>query len=587
MFSRSDGVWRLLRAAAITALPAFSTLSVVVAAPVVTADTALDAAFRQGTIAPTGIEALVRQPPKPGWAMLAGLNRRVRGLGGGPVPVDDRTFLPARILLETDPIARARLYREWGALARSAAVLKSHPAALDRSARGWTDLVETCLLSGDTAAASAAIEKALAEGPPPAEVAAFACAHFRASGRLDREIALLEDLAKSAAPGEAPPALLARLPHLHLEMALRRRQNRAEAYRHLNRALALDSTSATVWYNVAVFHSLTGQADTALRAVQECLERKPDDYDALLLAASIHSRQGRRDQAAAAFRRAIDHGAPVIARKQLALLLLEGGDLAGAAAVAAEAFRLDPHDPRMARTHGVFCARGQRWEEALPALEAAHRAYPHDNEVRYAYAEALVAKGRCDEALKVVERHPDPALRLAVAARAHLVAGRTEEALCLLRPRRERGEVKESYLRSLSAAADQRLASGDLVGARTLWFEWLRADSAAEVPRRLIEASATRTSTRETVSARSGEETPSLESIARSIRAGQYSLAENRARHYVSSREASVAAWNLLALAQARQGKKDEARASLDRSLALDPAQSDVRAARAELAARP
>jgi tetratricopeptide (TPR) repeat protein len=517
----------------------------------------------------------------------------------------------SRALLEDDPVVLARFYFAWGVPKRTVRLLRDRDATLRSDPAMTVLLVRAALQCGDRKTARAHLATALAKEPGADDFLIEAYSAAKEEGRRGDQIAVLERL-RSAAGRKND--LVKELPGLYLAEAMRRGSDRAVALTFLRKARALDPTSAIVLYNIALIHSVANETDSALEAISACLRVSPADRDALLLSASLFKKKGMNAEAAAAYRRAIENGAPVKARHELAVLFLALGDTAGAAVAAGEAYRLAPEDASIARTFGILAAGSERWAEALPALERGVRSFPADGEARRYCALALLENGQAAAARRAIEAHPDASTRLHVAVKADLVLHRPADALAAVRPVRARPGFRTLYVAALADVADQELGKGEVEKAKDLWREWLAFDSRAQVPKALLAATkgasgaapssdkpaprlpAIAAASRDSavpprasaVPPRAAASPPpareaTLKAAAEAIRRGKPAEAEAEARRYLAANPQSPTAWNLLAIALNAQGRRQAASEAFASSLRADPNQPEVRSALEEL----
>ena len=254
----------------------------------------------------------------------------------------------------------------------------------------------------------------------------------------------------------------------------------ADAFREV---LRLRADHARAGLHLAWALERLGEWDAAEVTVRVVLARRPDDPQARETLARLLRRQrrpaeavatlreapasgrtalalggallddGRLDDAAAAFREAID-AAPADARAYvgLAAALERAGRLTDAAAAYREAARLRPGDPRVLLALGRTLRRRRRYAEAVQALRAALHATPEDARVWYHLGLALDGHGRHDDALgalrEAVRRRPSfVAAHVALAGVLRRLGRRTEEAEVYAQD-----DSKEKFARDFVAA---------------------------------------------------------------------------------------------------------------------------------------
>jgi len=121
--------------------------------------------------------------------------------------------------------------------------------------------------------------------------------------------------------------------------------------------------------NLAVASLETGRLDDASRYADEGLGSAPDDYELLMVKA----------------------------------MLLREKSPAKAETLCVRAMGIKDDDPRLVYQYGAFLLENHRESEALPLLERAWRLEPGSVKVGISLAEALIASGKADEALEVID----------------------------------------------------------------------------------------------------------------------------------------------------------------------------------------
>ncbi|MEK8024096.1 MAG: tetratricopeptide repeat protein [Candidatus Hydrogenedentota bacterium] len=496
-------------------------------------------------------------------------------------------------------------------------------------------LVRACRLAGDTATAFIHVQEALRYEPYAADLNVIAYERDKLGGDRGLIIARLERLGSLpgvAARQDIKLLINKELPRAYTAEAAAQFKNRGYALAYLRKARALDEEDPTIPFNIAMIHSLNGEVDSAIAAIDDCFRISDNDIDALILAASLFKRRGRNDDAAAAYQKALQCGASVQVRHDLALLMQNQGETAGAFVAAAEARRLDPSSVRIARTFGVLAAHLGKWSEAMEPLKQSQAAFPHDREAQFLLARTSIECGEIGAGRKLVAALPQPADRVELFARADMKDGRPFLAVTALRPHAKAPRVRELFIRALAEAADQMLTNGRMAEARSLWREWIALDSSAAIPQTLLAAAApaltppapasqaTVLSGGGAAGVKTGAGTPpaprilpatrpasarpdthqavmaavprhadssipilrvpvsSLKIAAEAMKAGKFATAESLARKIIEDNHSNATAWNLLGLALSRQGRQADAVNAFRESLRIRPDQPEVRA---------
>lgn len=248
-----------------------------------------------------------------------------------------------------------------------------------------------------------------AGGEPLDDVAMLARARAAARrGALDEAVTWLQQAA-SRQPSD--PAL-----HAELGLALRQAGRLDAALASYDRALALAPDAVQVLAFRANLLNQLRRPGEALASAARALGLRPDHALALNAKGMAEVALRRPAEAAASFRAALT-AEPLYeeARFNLARLLMDQGDNAGAEAVFDEALALRPDWFAALMGRGQVLARQERHVEALESLAAAQRLNPEAGwELDAALGMSLTALGRHEAALEAFGR------AIARAPEAHL-----------------------------------------------------------------------------------------------------------------------------------------------------------------------
>jgi tetratricopeptide (TPR) repeat protein len=326
------------------------------------------------------------------------------------------------------------------ALAAAEARLQSgdRPGAEERYrtalAEGWLLLGTLERIEGRLQQARDAFRAAVDAGGDDARARrALAAAHLQLGEAAEAE-ALLAPLAR-AQPRDADTRAL-------LAQARLARGDAAEAVRELEAARAAAPGDLELLFALACAQLVKGDVDGAGSSFAKLVKARPIPQTHLLIGRAYRD-AARYDRARAELRAALKLDPALrYAHYYLGTVAARQGQRA-ALAEAIDEFRAElksaPGDPLASLELGVALAESQRWEEALPALEAAARVEPAQARTLYYLGRAQLAKERADDASASLSRALElaraqganaPALRaihtqLGQALRA---AGRAEEA---------------------------------------------------------------------------------------------------------------------------------------------------------------
>ena len=231
-------------------------------------------------------------------------------------------------------------------------------------------------------------------------------------GRLDEAVRRLEP-ARAHAPDD--PALLA----VEGELALRERRYEA-ALGHLLAALGRQPRATRLHYSVAMAYRAMGRTGEARAHLAKAghVGVSPTDLivdemmalrqgePAYMIEGHAALRAGDLDAAATAFGHAVEAsgGTSVGALLNLAAVEAKQGLIAGALDHLQQARRLAPGDVNVLYNLGVLLAHAGRHAEAEPVLRELAGLAPDDEGARLGLARTLMAMGKADEAVDLVER---------------------------------------------------------------------------------------------------------------------------------------------------------------------------------------
>jgi putative PEP-CTERM system TPR-repeat lipoprotein len=157
---------------------------------------------------------------------------------------------------------------------------------------------------------------------------------------------------------------------------------------------------------MAALHQRAGRAGDAESLLDEYIEAHPDDTDALQARGDLYTSQGRDQAAAEAYRAVLERDPAALEALNNLAWVLRKDDSEEALRYAEHAATLQPEDPRVIDTLGMVLLELERSDQAVEQLRKAVSLAPEAGLLRYHLAQALVASGEEDEAL----RHLDDAL---------------------------------------------------------------------------------------------------------------------------------------------------------------------------------
>jgi tetratricopeptide (TPR) repeat protein len=236
-------------------------------------------------------------------------------------------------------------------------------AARPRAAEYRVSLGSAHLAAGDTTAAIAAYERAIALGDSPAARSNLGHA-LRLVGRLDdAELHLHRAL-------ERDPALVDGL--INLALVRLDRDDVGGANQLLDRAVARDPTSAAAWLNRGVARKASGDLEGAALAFGEAASRSASSALAFRNLGLTLQLLGRLDEAVEAYRRALaqDSG-DADALTNLGLALMECGDLDAAVEAQSSAVAAAPALAAAWLNRGSALQAVGRLDEARASIERA------------------------------------------------------------------------------------------------------------------------------------------------------------------------------------------------------------------------
>ena len=217
------------------------------------------------------------------------------------------------------------------------------------------------------------------------------------------------------------------------ETGRRAKTSSAQELSRLRQAVMDDLDNVELRRRFAAALLAAGKAYPAVDQLDEALRRDPDDPLTHQLLGACYRRLDEPDEAAGAFRRALELD-PSLARSRigLAAVLSGQGDVEGAIAQLDTVLEKEPDRFGLLLTRADLQMRTDRPERALPSLAHALELRPNDVAVRLVDQDLLVQLGRYGEARQVLESGleqvpDDPALADALA---RLLAFCPGEAAC-------------------------------------------------------------------------------------------------------------------------------------------------------------
>lgn len=340
------------------------------------------------------------------------------------------------------------------------------------------------------------------------------------------------------------------------------------------------------WRELGAVAELQGDFEGALRAYTEATKRAPDEIEGWLRLGEVHKRAYRPAAAAAAFSQAIqrdqsrreldpqilvlalaggDRGLARAAAARMAGsgieagfmavagMLLQRGDLLGAANELEDLLAYDPQHAEGRLMLGHVLAQVERFDEARQHLEQVPIAGPHGPDALRLLGKVALARGETAAAVELLEqarlRRPERAGFVVDHARALRAAGQAEEALTLLTQGIERWP-RDADLRFERAMTMHAL--GDRPGA--LWAMHEILDVQADHPGALNYIGF--------VWADAGE---------------RLEEAEGMIRRALKGSPEDPAILDSLGWVLHKRGQHGEARRVLERAAALDPRSAEIR----------
>ncbi len=153
----------------------------------------------------------------------------------------------------------------------------------------------------------------------------------------------------------------------------------------------------------AEYRAATRDLAGSLADCERYLALRPDDARVRFVQAVAFEHSGRRDDAAAAYRRAAELDPQAFEpRNNLAELLAADGDLDGALEAAQAAYALAEQNPYVMDTLGGLYLRKGLVDRAVSLLEDAHAAAPQIAEIQLHLARAYRAAGRSEDARRLL-----------------------------------------------------------------------------------------------------------------------------------------------------------------------------------------
>lgn len=179
--------------------------------------------------------------------------------------------------------------------------------------------------------------------------------------------------------------------------------------------------------------ALAGNAALAEEAFQRWIRITPQSAKAHFLLAEIQARRGQPEKAVASLERALELDPEYLqARTGLVTLLTRLGRLEAARAQMDKLRKLAPEDPAVATVEGRLALAMGAYDLAIERLKTAMQAQP-DREGVVLLGRALNARGDKKEALELLagwlEAHPDDLGVAEELAEALIASGKTQEAI--------------------------------------------------------------------------------------------------------------------------------------------------------------
>jgi putative PEP-CTERM system TPR-repeat lipoprotein len=181
-------------------------------------------------------------------------------------------------------------------------------------------------------------------------------------------------------------------------------QNRpADAVAEFRRALDDGGDNANDRMRLAVAQVQTGQIEDAKKTLVEWVTEHPNDVAPRQALADIYLAANQLDDAQTQYETVLA-AAPddSAAENNLAWVLSRKGDGQAALSHAHHAANLAPDAPQVLDTLGVTLLQNRQVDEAIASLAKASQAAPADPEIRFHFAQALVAAGDKDRARELL-----------------------------------------------------------------------------------------------------------------------------------------------------------------------------------------
>ena len=323
-------------------------------------------------------------------------------------------------------IRMAQTRGEWHAVAGYAEMLRMRmPYVIE----GWTTEIEALIRLDRAAQAEERSRQIIPVFTQSSEPRLLLAAALRAQGKGTEALATLDAIGKESGPsdrlaaeraltlgmaGQLPQALAAArdaataypesaLVQQALAQLLFLARDTTAGTSAVERALALDPDDPMPLRVRAEYRAATGDFGGALADTERYLAARPDDARVLFVRAVSLEHAGRRDDAAAAYRRAAELDPQAFEpRNNLAELLAAQGDLDGALEAAQAAYALAEKNPYVMDTLGGLYLKKGRVDRAVSLLEEAHAAVPQIADTQLRLAQAYGAAGRKDDARRLL-----------------------------------------------------------------------------------------------------------------------------------------------------------------------------------------
>lgn len=218
-----------------------------------------------------------------------------------------------------------------------------------------------------------------------------------------------------------------------------RRNAAAEALPAAREAVAQQPDDPMAHRLLAAALRLDGDRDGAIAAIDQAIGLAPEDANLHLERAGLLLAERQLDEAQAALARSVgldpNQFRAYIAQAQLAL---DRGDLDETERLARTAARIAPEHPHLAAIEGTLALRRNDADRALALLSGAIERWPEEPQLRHALGAAYLAKGHFAFAEQVfrqlLDKSPDNAPLRALVADVVARQGRPGDAADLLAP---------------------------------------------------------------------------------------------------------------------------------------------------------